>query len=614
VLSSPPEPREDAEPGLHSHPIARACSIEIRVHQAIFLLLFLPLLGLFFPAVFTALSLYVAAHAIASLPGISKPIEDVASAYWPTLVILCGAALVAATAFTARQALRREIEADRPPDGRKPPRGPKGELLAERLAWIWTRLPARGRPVPSVVWYSNFNVLAHAYDTAGAQTIEVSSGLWERVTRDDPVAAGILAHETAHLVFRDPPMFRALAVATATLRQLLRIVLGIGIAAAATVILSQVSTDVASRTSPATLLAHACAIAAVAALVLVALPLGVMIVLRYSGFIVSLMEVRADVSAALWTSGLTSFATALASDPTLRRSTLADLRHSMVSLDLTHISETERLDLLQSTDRLITPKTRYFALSLALPLLVPINAATYLIEGGAIDHALVTAVVVAFQFAATAMILTGSEAAVLSWRRALHLGFALCLVQALPLIDLAPVGYLFTNYAAAIAVPGGFGSDPMTGAQVLSDLQSTLADVGGKISAAIGGWWFIIATVSSALSLKAMSELSAASGGRGPAFWLLPATAASFVSMMSSFDTWRDSFFLMWPLSLSAGWFSWTAGAAWVRLCAPPAAALLIRLIALGVQIVMASVMRWRVEHLGDSLGTSSPQRGKDHL
>ena len=52
------------------------------------------------------------------------------------------------------------------------------------------------------------------------------------------MASGILARETAHLVFRDPPMFRVLAVATATLRRLLWIVLGIAIASTAIVILS----------------------------------------------------------------------------------------------------------------------------------------------------------------------------------------------------------------------------------------------------------------------------------------------------------------------------------------------------------------------------------------
>jgi Zn-dependent protease with chaperone function len=573
---------------LRAFPIARACSIEIRVHQAIFLLVFLPLLGLFFPAVFTALSLYAAANAIASLPGLGRSIEDAASAYWLALVILSGAGLVATAVFTARQALRREFEADRPPEGRKPPRGTKGEILTQRLASIWTRLPTRSRPPPSVVWYSNFNVLAHAYDAAGGQTIEVSSGLWERVTREDPVALGILAHETAHLVFRDPPMFRAIAVATAILRQLLRIVLGIAIAATAIVILSQMVADIASRAPAATLLDHACAIAAVAALVLIALPFSTMIVRRYSGFIVSLMEVRADVTAALWTSGLMSFATALANDPTLRRSTLTDLRHSLVSLDLTHISETERLNLLKSTDRLITPKARYFALSLALPLLVPINAATYLIEGGAFDHALVTAVVVAFQLAATSMVLIGSETATLSWRRALYLGLALCLVQSLPLIDLAPIGYLFTNYAIAIAMPGGLGSDPMTLPQILSDLGKTVMDVAGKIANAVGGACFPIAAIVAGLSLRATALLA-----RRPfAGWLAPAVAATIVSLLSSFDTWRDPALTAWPVSVAEAWSYWTLDASWLWLCAPSVAALGTLVLTLGVRAIAGMPQR----------------------
>lgn len=596
--SSPPEPQETAPLGLRSLPIVRACSIEIRVHQAILLFLLLPLLGLFFPAVFTALSLYIAVNAIASLPGLATSNENAALPYWLGLLLISGAGLVATAVFTARQALRQELATNLLPEDRKPPRGAEGQLLAERVASIWARLPARGRPVPSIVWYSNFNILAHAYDTLGAQTIEVSSGLWERVTKDDPVASGILAHETAHLVFRDPPMFRVLAVATATLRRLLWIVLGIAIAATAIVILSQTAKDIVSRNSVAAVLKHTLAIATVAVLVLVALPLGIIIVRRYSGFIVSVMEIRADVAAAIWTSGLTSFATALANDPTLRRSTLTDLCHSLVSLNFTHMPETERLDLLQSTDRLITPKTRYFALSLALPLLVPINAATYLIEGGAIDHALVAAVAVAFQFAAVAMVLTGSQAAALSWRRALYLGFALPLVQSLPLIDLGAVGYLFSNYAIAIAIPGGLGSDPMTISQILSDLWTTMADVGERISAAISGRWFIVSIIPVALSLKAMSKLSVATAGGWAPLAFLSATAASFVSLLSSFDTWRGDFFSVWPLSLSADWFVWTASVSWVRLCAPSATALFVVLIWASVPIAKAPVARWTARRL----------------
>lgn len=115
--SSPPEPQETAPPGLRSLPIARASSIEIHVHQAILLFLFLPLLGLFFPAVFTALSLYVAVNAIASLPGLATPNEDAASPYWLGLLLISGAGLVATAVFTARQVLRQELATDLPPKG-----------------------------------------------------------------------------------------------------------------------------------------------------------------------------------------------------------------------------------------------------------------------------------------------------------------------------------------------------------------------------------------------------------------------------------------------------------------------------------------------------------------
>jgi hypothetical protein len=540
-------------------------------------ILFLPVLGLFLPTVFCALAVYVSANAVAKLPAPVKVVGEAASAHWLVIVTTSGTALALGALLTLRASLAVARAKDRPPEQRtRSPKGPKGELLVQRVASIWSDLPTRGRPAPAVVWYSNFNVLAHAYDIAKDQIIEVSAGLWDRVAKGDAVANTILAHETAHLVYRDPPLLRFLEVATITILRLLRVVVTIGLGAAVIVIFSQLASDVAAGARAAEIGLHSAAIILVAALVLVALPLCAMMIRRYAGFIASLIEIRADVSAALWTAGLDQFVDAMASDPTLHRSDFGDLRHSLFSLDLTHISETERIDLLRSTDRLITPKTRYFALSVALSLLLPINAATYLIEGGAFNQALTAAVAVALHAAAIAMVVIGSRAAALSWPRAMVVGTVLCLVEAVPRIDLAPLGYLFTNYAMALVMPGGFGADEMSIPQAVDDLHTTLLDVAGKVISAIDGGYFVLAAASAAVALRVLSRLSFAAPRQTRSFRhaVLPVVAASLVAALSSYDPWRDPFFSFWPLSAAASWFSWTASVSWMRLCAPSLAGL----------------------------------------
>jgi hypothetical protein len=165
------------------------------------------------------------------------------------------------------------------------------------------------------------------------------------------------------------------------------------------------------------------------------------------------------------------------------------------------------------------------------------------------------------------------------------LGFVLCLVQALPLIDLAAVGYLFTDYAIAIAVPGGFGSAPITPFEFFGGFWTTLVDVAGKIFGAIDGVWFPLAAVIAGVSLRAMSLLAR----RPITFWFPPVVTATIVSLLSSFDMWRDTFFSVWPLSIAMVWFSWTGDVPWLRLCAPSVAALVVllfgRAVVLGMNI-----------------------------
>jgi Zn-dependent protease with chaperone function len=559
--------------------IVKACTVEIRAHLVIFTVVFFPTVALLLPSLFTALAIYISGNSVARLATRLDFVGKVVSSNWASLSVACGIILTIVAVLKGRRAFQTVCSADGPsPELTQSPRGVKGEILVQRLTSIWQRLPTAARPAPTVLWYSNFNVLAHAFESGAGQLIEVSSGLWERVVKGDPVADAILTHEAAHLVFRDPTVFRGIAIVATTVRMLLHLVTAISVGAVVVVMSSQLVLDIAARLTLLEVVRNAIGILTISALSLLELPLSRMLIRRYAGFIVSLIEVRADVAAALWTVGLVRFAEALANDPTLRRSELKDLRRSLFSLDLTHISETERVNLLRSTDRLITPKLRYFALSIALPFLFPVNAVTYLIYGGAIDHLLITVVVVVFQVTAMAMIQSGSVAAVLSWRRAVLLGTALCLVQALPLINLAPIGYLFTHYAVAIVNGSGFGIEPISFLQVIDDSRVTAVDIFSKCVDATDGLSFGYALAVTSIAIRGMSSLARGHRSRRTnlASLVLPVSCAGVASIYSSYDPWRAEFFSSLPFSTFGIWFTWTTAMPWLRLCVPTVVALIV--------------------------------------
>src|SRR3954447_24098315 len=91
----------------------------------------------------------------------------------------------------------------------------------------------------------------------------------------------------------------------------------------------------------------------------------------------------------------------------MHKSTLTDRARSLFSLEVTHFSETERLEILGNPARILTPKVEYFAFSLVLVLLLPLNGLTPLFEGGIVDLAAVITVASALVMAVTAMLAGG---------------------------------------------------------------------------------------------------------------------------------------------------------------------------------------------------------------
>jgi Zn-dependent protease with chaperone function len=555
----------DATEGGDAAGILRACNVEIRTHQLIFALFLLPLLLLFLPGLLGALGIYLLLYLIS--PVVSAGVLAHFNMLHLLAAMLCGAS----TIWYARMLYTRD---ERSVSSRtvRTPSGAQGEVLRNRVLELWSVAGFHGQQPPKVLWFANFNVLARAWDAHGQRHIEVSSSLWERVVRDDRVAKFILAHEIAHLTNRDIPVFRLLAASSTAAHKLLRTMVWLGVFFGGIAACLRFATTLGLGQAPAEALLGALSLVAITVLLLVALPLSEISIRRYGGFIGSLMEMRADIAAALGTSELRHISSDIDGDPTAKGSTLRDLGRSLIAVDLTHLPDGERLKILASTDRLMTPKVRYFAFTLLLAALFPLNPVTYLVWGGAFDHILMTSLVGGFFASSVAMIVHGSRSAVLSWSRALTLATALCFSATLPQFSINDVGYLLSHLAAGITVRGGFGTEPLTAAQLASDGWTTITSVAGKIwkAAAAGA-----ITMSITLCCFGLMALALLARGTGPSLAspsrlaIIPTVTAFILVILTSRDPWRDVLYEAWPLSYARTVSSVLEGNSWLGLCLP---------------------------------------------
>ena len=581
-------PRSDAarrpEGDAASCSLVDAASIEIATQSVLLWAVVLPTGIVVFPAILFPLCIFIVAHLLGTISVNLQWISGWAETKWWTLLVTSG---IVSLAVTGARYIAHRISERSPRERRlRPLSGRQGEALDQIVAELWRPLAKGRQGPPLVMWFSNFNVLASASESGRSRVIEVSSALWERAVRRDAVAIGILVHEMAHLVFRDGRRLRPLEAIVPAARLVLKLTMA-GIVA--TAVVAAIVSSMESGGAPMhSLLLREVSVVAFAALVLLIPSLANLIIRRQAALITALIEIRADIVAGIWTNGLSGFAHSLAQDPSVKSSSLAEISHSILSPDLTHISNSERVALLNDTTRLATPKLRYFALSLALPFLLSLNPYTPLLASGAFDHLLVSVVAVVAHVATIAMIVSAAPSLFtpLSWSTTAKLGVFLCLVSVLPQINLFQIGYLLTHLATAIASPGGFGPDLLTPEGVLSDITIAFTGLWESLVVASGGLFFLLAAACSAASLRAQSVLArrkTSELGSRPSrrTWLAPSAVAGVVAFASVRDEWRSP--EEWPFILGADWFAITSSVPWVRLCAPELASMVV----LGLQTVV---------------------------
>ena len=545
----------------NSDKIVQACTAEIKVHFIIFLSVIWPVTALVFPSIVLYFVIFALANGSVLFGLFDQRVPDFVAAQFMilflTLIILLlslYSVFIYKTIHKNRYSKNSEIQ-----NGKKPA-GKKGEELQFKVARLWSKFDTINRKVPLVKWFVNFNVLAHAYENNGTQQIHVSSGLWERVIKKDPLSEIILTHEIAHLIFKDGAIFDLLESFTVAVRVVIKYAVRLSITTTIILGIYQVITDFRNSINFIDFMSHLVAVLMVAFMLLLPMILGEMAIRRYGGFITSLMELRADISAALWTTGLKEVTKTLENDPSIRKSTLSDLGHSLSSLNLSHISESERIRLLKSPDRLSTPKLRYFALSILLALALPLNSITPLLWGGALDHLFVVTVIIAIYVATLLMFIDTQGIVIVSWKRCFILAAALCTAIGLSRINLYEFGYLLTAESASLMGSTAFNNEPFSFLQLKSNSILTvqsflndLLDIFAHLSSFIS---FVIV----AASIRVISILSRKFTYTYFSKYIKAILTAllSFIILLVTYDPWRGTWFEIWPLSISKKINEWT--------------------------------------------------------
>jgi Zn-dependent protease with chaperone function len=372
-----PEEFDDSQP--LSAVAARACGIEIGVHLVALLAVVLPIYVLAGPLSFLQETVWAGSSVVDRLAhraGLSLPssaqllFEDKIAA----IARVMGLLVLIASLLLYRHAVKVESRIGGFREGRRYREIPSAirEPLEVELKLLWS---ASGscRPAPGLRCFASADVAACALKDGNSSAIAVSTGLLERFGKDenkvDSLIRIILLHEISHIMRGDQirfPQARALLRVCRTV--VLAVLVGMAVTLMAWSVMDKwgVGTTEPSDASVAAYIKETVQAVSFAYL-------GLIVIQRYASFVLMLIELRADVTAASMCGGLRAFVRTVSEDGAIRREGLMEWARTLFGMKVTHLTSRERADLMKSPDRLLTPKLRYFAYLLVLPLLLLIN-------------------------------------------------------------------------------------------------------------------------------------------------------------------------------------------------------------------------------------------------
>lgn len=469
---------------------SRSLAAEIAIHIAIIIFVYIPILIILFPAAI----ILVGSTIVASF------IPDTCFAAW-----LTGGSIgpmtvgVLLTLIIAMIGISLHLHRSRKEELRlKSLQGRDGVAL-ERLVFVMWEKIAEG-PAPAVRWFPAFDIAGYAALCKGKPELHLSAGLWKNAVSGQKTAEAILAHELAHVRNNDPLRLRILDLFRVGAASVLIFATVVGLAVFCLVFMLEATTAFREGGAGA-MMFRSLLVVVGTTMLLVVFPLSWLALRRHLGFVHSLMEIRADVDAAHWTGGRESFTQAFATNKNVQRSGHRELLTALISKTVSHIPERERLEIISKPMLIITPKTRFFALSIILALVLPLNFGSGLFLGGGANHLIALSVAVAYNSALVCMLIIGQSEGPVKlgvWRLA-TLALVSVLVTAVPRINLEPVSYLIMSWTL------GFGGAPADLNTLFDSVSITTIDLSKKVANAVLNIEALVALIIATLSLWSLT-------------------------------------------------------------------------------------------------------------
>lgn len=462
--------------------LSSSITVEIAIHTAVVVFVYLPILVILFPA---ALILTGTMIASSFSPGSAFTTWLTSQPLAPTIAGICVTLLVALISFL--------IYLRRPKNGEntlKSLSGENGTKLQKLVSDMWDKLD--GRELPSIRWFPAFDIAGYAATRNDRAELQVSGGLWQAAVSGDQTALAIIAHELAHLRNQDPTFLKFLDIIRVCAASVLVFSFSFGLVIFCLVFVSEAYGAFIVDGFNAMMLRSLLVIVG-AFMVLIIFPLSWLALRRHIGFIHSLLEIRADVDAALWTDGRENFTQAFATSKSVRRTGGRELLSALLTRKLSHIPERERLLLLKSPSLIITPKTQFFALSLLLAVALPLNFASGLYLGGTPNHLVALSVAIALNAALVCLLVVGQMDGRINIgaTRIAILVFASVIATSLPRINLEHISYLIVGWTTGFdGTPANLStleeSIKTTWEGILEDITAALLNVEAIISYLVG--------------------------------------------------------------------------------------------------------------------------------
>jgi len=281
-------------------------SIEIGIHIAVVIAVYIPTLVIVFPAALMLTGAIMTAS-LAPDSGIalwlsSDSLEPLAASI--SIVLLIVIASVVTYLFRNKEQ----------PERLKRLTGADGEKLDQLVSEMWAKIS--DRPGPDIKWFPAFDIAGYAASHYGRPQLQVSAGLWQAAVSGNDTAKAIVAHELAHIKNNDPRTLKVIDIIRFAAANILSFVAVISLIVLCAVFSPEVWSAFAERGVLGGLF-RALSLIVGAFIVLFIFPLSWLALQRHIGLIYSLIEIRADIDAAFWTGGRENYTQALASSKSI---------------------------------------------------------------------------------------------------------------------------------------------------------------------------------------------------------------------------------------------------------------------------------------------------------